>query len=188
MTIKVHEIIMDLNMSKKLLFLIPLFSVLLFSCNENTDSKEEESTSACSCTCTCEQSSESSEETSESSASSEESTSFIVKFSVNTEKLDNWNPPAGGYFIHAWGSQGGFDTWGEATMNIDSAHNYSYSYTIDNGKAITGVILAFYQSDALKQTIDINCNISSAGEYIIQYDDASWTSDYKMNASLVPVE
>ena len=175
-------------MNKKLLFVIPFISFLLFSCNESQSSVEEEESTGCSCVCTCEQSSDSSGEESNSeleSTSSEQSTSFTVKFHVNTTKLDNWNPAASGYFIHAWGSQGGFDTWGDAMMNKDSKHNYSYSYNIDNGKTITGVIFAFKQGDANKQTVDINCNISSAGEYTIKYDDASWT-DGKMNAALEP--
>lgn len=180
-------------MSKKLLFLIPLFSVLLFSCNEENVSKEEDSSGGCSCTCTCEQSSESAEESTSSessttsfssSSSTEQATNFVVKFSVDTTKLDSWSPSASGYFLHAWGSQGGFDTWGDAVMNKDSEHNYSYTYTIDIGKTITGVILAFKQGNDDKQTIDIPCNISSAGEYVIQYDDASWT-DGKMSASIV---
>ena len=171
-------------MNNKLLFLVPVFSVLLFACNQKQSSND--SSRDCSCTCTCDQSSESTSESTEESdegSTSEQSTSFVVKFHVDTTKLDSWNPPASGYFLHAWGTNGGFDTWGKAIMNMDSAHKYSYSYNINNGEAITGVIFALKQGSSDKQTVDINCNISSAGEYQIKYNDADWP-DGKMSASL----
>lgn len=173
-------------MNKNVLLLIPAFSVLLFGCNQSKEENKEDNI-GCSCVCSCnsseEDSSSTEESTSEESSSSSTATSFKVKFSVDTTKLDSWNPPASGYFIHAWGSQGGFDEWGKAIMTKESNHYYSYEYNIDIGKTITGVILAFKQGDANKQTVDINCNISSAGNYVIHYDDTSWTNQ-KMNASL----
>ena len=175
-------------MNKKLLFVIPFISIILFSCNEDKSKEEssEESQNTCSCTCTCDQSSNSEEESGSSegeSSSSEQSPTFTVKFHVDTTKLDNWNPPASGYFVHAWGAKGGFDTWGDAVMTPDSAHQYYYSYNINNGETIAGVILAFKQGNNNKQTVDINCNISAQGEYQIKYNDADWP-DGKMSATL----
>lgn len=174
-------------MTKKLFILFPMLSLLFVGCANTTNiSKEEskldsESTDCCS----------SSESNTESSISSEQGPQpFDVRFYVNTQTFQSWSPSVSGYFIHAWNASGGLDKWGDALMSEGSSNLYSYTYHLEAGSSITGVVFAFKQGSDTKQTVDMACNITEAGNYLIQYDGSDWqeveTNVWKMNASIIP--
>lgn len=172
-------------MTKKLFVLLPLMALLFTGCSSSSaPSKQKDSDSSSQGCNPC------SESESESPSSSDAVPSgFDVKFYVNTQTFASWDPVPNGYFIHAWNASGGLDTWGEALMTAESENLYSYVYHFEEGGSITGVVFAFKQGNDTKQTVDMACNITEAGNYQIQYDGSDWRQEgevWKMNASIIP--
>ena len=172
-------------MSKKLFVLLPIISLLFVGCANSSKKEESQAPSTDSSSIESQ-----SEDSSESSSSEDIPQPFDVKFYVNTETFTTWDPVPTGYFIHVWNTSGGIDVWGHALMTEESPNLYTYTYTLEPGGSITGVVFAFNQGGQTKQTIDMPCNIVEAGSYLIQYDGGNWqevsTDVWKMYGTIVP--
>ncbi len=174
-------------MKNKLVLFLSFVTLLVTGCANNSKSNISNSEDA----------SNSGSSKDSSISLSEEGGSFNVKFYVNTQTFTSWDPRPSGYFVHAWGEQIRdtvepvvFDTWGNKIMELVEENLYCVTYEIPTDTAITGVVFAFKQGDATKQTIDMDCRIQQNGSYAIQYDGSQWIEVqkdvWKMSASIVP--
>ena len=112
-----------------------------------------------------------------------EPTPVTGKFKVTMDKAalaSCFSGTTGGFSIYAWCNDGTeiFGEFGEGKSSAGNLDDGVQEVDFPNGKTITGAIIYLWEGSELKQSFNIELNISEPGEYVINIPSAlEWAQD-----------
>ena len=97
---------------------------------------------------------------------------YDVTFVIADDAFAGWDVLPTDLSIYVWGEGNEPVAWADARGNFEEG---TITFTLETGKVISTVVIYFYQGSDFKQSIDLNCNITTDGNYeIYVFDKGSW--------------
>ena len=114
---------------------------------------------------------------------------FVANFEADVSSVLAWNPVPDNFSLYVELDDGTkvLGTWDEVKGNMTVEGNKaSVSVNVPAGKYIKLVIIYFVQGGTTKQSNNIDCSITAAGDYVVTLGMSSWSGDVFNGATVAP--